>query len=248
MPTILSFPTLRAAIAATALVVGFSAPARAVEYGFTFMSGAQNLAALKDAGNHIFLDVTPNLATPANDVLFTLISEIPQPASLLMKYWFDTGSHTDLFTGISVYDQSPGGGMIAITPSAADPNTHPYLPTLTADYMFGLSNTFPYNLEPYAISPGEYVTVSATLGAGKTFADVLGAMNEGMTNGTRTTGLRIGTIAIHLLGQRIDPNVTLMDDAGFATNSIVPVPEADTWALMLAGLGLIGFVVSRRKS
>jgi len=35
------------------------------------------------------------------------------------------------------------------------------------------------------------------------------------------------------------------DDLQFAT---MPVPEADTWAMMLAGLGLVGVVSRRRKS
>ncbi len=30
--------------------------------------------------------------------------------------------------------------------------------------------------------------------------------------------------------------------------SIAPVPEAETWAMMLAGLGLVGFVARRRKA
>lgn len=246
MTNIFSYSSLRAALAIGVLALAASAPAQAVSYGFTFMSGAQRLPVMTQAGNYIFVDVTENLATPANDVLFKLTSQIPEPASLLVKYWFDTGTHTDLFTDMSVYDQSPGGGMIRITPTPQN-NTHPYLPTLTPEYMFGLGG-FPYDQEVYAVSPGEYLTASATLGAGKTFADVIGAMNEGIAPATRTTGLRIGTIALHLLGVRPDPAVTLMDDAGFVTASIVPVPEADTWALMLAGLGLVGFVVKRRKS
>jgi hypothetical protein len=247
MTNIFSYSALRAALAIGILALSASAPAQAVVYGFTFMSGAQNLNTLKQAGNYIFVDVTENLATPANDVLFKLTSQIPEPASLLVKYWFDTGAHTDLFTDMSVYDQSPGGGMIRVTPTPYN-NTHPYLPTLTPEYMFGLSTVFPYDREVYAVSPGEYLTASATLGAGKTFADVIGAMNEGITPATRTTGLRIGVIALHLLGVRPDPTVTLMDDAGFVTASIAPVPEAETWALMLAGLGLVGFMVHRRKS
>jgi len=32
------------------------------------------------------------------------------------------------------------------------------------------------------------------------------------------------------------------------TNSIVAVPEAETWAMMLAGLGLVGFMARRRMA
>ncbi len=38
----------------------------------------------------------------------------------------------------------------------------------------------------------------------------------------------------------------LADDGHFVT-SAVPVPEADTWAMLVAGLGLIGFIARRRR-
>ena len=85
------------------------------------------------------------------------------------------------------------------------------------------------------------------MGAGKSFADVIAAMSVGINSATASSGLRIGVLAYNLLGTRIDPTKTLMDDAGFVTASIVPVPEAETWALMLSGLGLVGFMAHRRR-
>ncbi len=41
---------------------------------------------------------------------------------------------------------------------------------------------------------------------------------------------------------------TYYDDVGYVTNSVVAVPEAETWAMMLAGLGLVGFMGRRRMA
>ncbi len=37
-------------------------------------------------------------------------------------------------------------------------------------------------------------------------------------------------------------------DHDFDDDDVTPIPEADTYAMMLAGLGLIGFVVYRRRT
>ena len=47
------------------------------------------------------------------------------------------------------------------------------------------------------------------------------------------------------------PMVAKMDDDfdhDFDDDDVTPIPEADTYAMMLAGLGLIGFVVYRRRT
>jgi len=36
-------------------------------------------------------------------------------------------------------------------------------------------------------------------------------------------------------------------DSLFAAGAVAAVPEADSYAMMLAGLGLMGFVIGRRK-
>jgi hypothetical protein len=235
-----NFSAKVASLAFGTIALSVSALAQADVYGFKFASGAQNLATIKDAGNYIFADIAENLSTPGSDVLFKISSSIPQPVSGIGKVVFDTGSYTSLFSSVSIFAESPG---VDLSPVAL--TTHPYLPGLTPDYAFGLTNGVLY--DPRAINPGEYFTVSATLGAGKSFADVISAMNVGINSATASSGLRIGVLAYNLLGTRIDPTKTLMDDAGFVTASIVPVPEAESWALMLAGLGLVGFMAHRRK-
>ena len=43
---------------------------------------------------------------------------------------------------------------------------------------------------------------------------------------------------------------TLASNGGllYSTNSIAPIPEADTWAMMLLGLGFMGFVARRKQA
>lgn len=241
MTNIFTFTTLRASLAIGIMALSASAPAQAALYGFKFSSGAQNLPAIKQAGDYIFAEVTENSLTPANDVLFKFTSHIPEPVSRLGAFVFDTGSYTTLFSGMSIYEQS-GVDMSMLTPT-----WHPYLSALTPEYKIGLINGQLYDSR--ALSPGESLTMSGTLGTGKTFADVIGAMNAGINPATAASGLRIGVLAYNLLGTRIDPTKSLMDDAGFVTNSVVasvPVPAA--LSMMLSGLGLMGFMAHRRKA
>ena len=79
---------------------------------------------------------------------------------------------------------------------------------ISADYWIAL----PY---PDGITPGKTVVVSATLGSGKTFASVIGALAEGFNPATAANGLRIGVIASHILGGPPPGVATINDDGGF---------------------------------
>jgi hypothetical protein len=59
-----------------------------------------------------------------------------------------------------------------------------------------------------------------------------------------STGLRMA-----LLVHSIVPNTYNPDGHGlFVTHSVVAVPEPGTWVMMLAGLGLLGFMLRRRMA
>jgi hypothetical protein len=233
--------TLRAALALGVLALGAAAPAQAIVYDFKMYSGAS--ADLAWTGSHLFVDVTEDSTTAANDVLFKFTNELPTLTPLpgygqptVSYFWFDTGAYSSLFSGISVTATS---GVVNLVPRT--PTSHPYLPANFApDYKFGLSTQYPLDNGIYGVGPGESAVMTAMLGAGQTFADVSNALSQGANAATATTGLRIGLLAYALKG-------TGRDDAGYINNSIVAVPEAETWALMLAGLGLVGFVAHRRK-
>ena len=228
-----SFSALRASLAIGVMAFGASAPAQAIVYDFKMSGGAQ--ASLSFASSHLFVEVTENSLTPANDVLFKftnaleiLPGSVAQPT--IGRIYFDTGDYSSLFTSMSVWGASTGVTLVpnTLTGSAFLPSN------FTLDYKFGQSGDW-----TTGINPGEYATLTATLGTGNSFADVVGYLNEGLSS---ATGLRIGLFTYHLLGD------LPYDDAAHVTNSVVSVPEAETWATMLAGLGLVGFMVRRRKA
>lgn len=195
-------------------------------------------------GSHLFVDVTEDTTSAANDVLFKFTNELPTLTPLpgygqptVSYFWFDTGAYSSLFSSMSVTATS---GVVNLVPRT--PTSHSYLPANFApDYKFGLSTQYPLSSAIYGVGPGESAVMTGMLGAGESFADVVNALSEGANAATATTGLRIGLLAYWLKG-------TGRDDAGYIQNSIVAVPEAETWAMMLAGLGLIGFMAHRRKS
>lgn len=226
------------------LLVGIAllGTAQAETYDFKFASGAQNIPALKDAGQYIRVEVTPNSLTPANDVLFRFTSSIPQPVSRIGYFNFDLGQHSGLFSSVSIFEQI---GTNVVTLSNVG---HPYLPNFTPDFRFGVFDPILYDTR--MLSPGESLTLSALLGSGQSFANVIAAMNQGIDpNATIAgNGLRLGVLAYNLLGVRPDPRKTLMDDAGFITAHLLAVPEPGTWAMSLVGLVGVSLLVRRRRA
>lgn len=83
------------------------------------------------------------------------------------------------------------------------------------------------------VSQGEWVAITFNLLEGKTYADTLAALDGG-------SDLRIG---VHVQSYVIG---TASYSESFINNP-VPVPEAETYAMMLAGLGLVGWAARRRK-
>ena len=53
---------------------------------------------------------------------------------------------------------------------------------------------------------------------------------------------------MHFIGDKIYVNVQHPLSGNDVLVEISPVPEAETYAMMLAGLGLVGFAAARRKS
>jgi hypothetical protein len=62
----------------------------------------------------------------------------------------------------------------------------------------------------------------------------------------RTTGAE--STGMHFIGDKIYINVQHPSSGNDVLVEISPVPEAETYAMMLAGLGLVGFAAARRKS
>jgi len=69
----------------------------------------------------------------------------------------------------------------------------------------------------------------------------LGAWTFNSTNTTNTVTLGAGKYFYAVSGGHVGP-------AAYALSSaIVPVPEPETYAMLAAGLGIVGFVASRRR-
>jgi MYXO-CTERM domain-containing protein len=238
MKQLFHFRNLGASLAVAAMSLAFSAPAQAIVYDFKHIGNTYA------DGSKLLVEVTENLTTPENDVLFRFTNDLPvlNPAKApsISFIYFDTGSYASLFAGISVMDSMPSSvetspGVLLVQRSVQN---HPFLPGLSVDYRIGLSTTYPFDRPEWGVNPGgEYAVLSAMLNTGFSYNDVITAMNEGLSS---STGLRIGELIYFING-------TGLDDGGFVTKGIAPVPEAESWAMMLAGLGLIGFMARRRK-
>lgn len=252
MTNIFTYSALRAALAAGALTIAIAAPAQAAAvYTYDFKMSGGAYSSLAWVSSHLFVEVTENSSTAANDVLFKFTNEIPilnpaMPPSVAYLY-FDTGTgpYSGLFTGMSVTETSGGVNFVPRTPPTSSPFFDAVAP-FTPDYKFGLSSTFPLDNPINGINPGEYAVLSTTLNSGMTFADLISAMNVG-TNANAATaaaGLRVGVFTYYNAG-------TQRDDAAHVTNSLVSVasvPLPAAWPMMMAGLGLMGFVARRRKA
>ena len=227
----INFSAVLVAATLAAIVFTASSPAHAsIVYDFKMLRGATPGGVdLSVFGSYLFVEVAENLVTPANDVMFKFTNELTEPQASIVDLFFDTGDYTSLFTALSVTDTSSGVEFETLTPE-----DHVFLPNFDVDYKFG--SIYPYAIN--GINPGEYAVVTGTLSAGSTVDDVISAMNLGLDSATETTGLRVGVLARNLLG---GPN----SDAGYVTNSVVAVPEPESWAMILTGLGLLAFTRQR---
>ena len=103
--------------------------------------------------------------------------------------------------------------------------------------------------------PTDYASYEITIGSnwsGKSKFDTIGALGEtlnfyeaNITLSSNGSVSNLAKITTDLLG-----TATLTND-GLLTivplSPVSPVPEADTWAMLLAGLGLLGMIVRRRS-
>ncbi len=65
--------------------------------------------------------------------------------------------------------------------------------------------------------------------------------------GSNTDGLGFCGVFVSDCGKTVEPN-TYIQAIRFGDVNIAPVPEPETYALMLAGLGLVGVMARRRKA
>jgi hypothetical protein len=202
-------------VAAVAVAMSVAGGARAEVYDFArFLSGGgggvdpQKQRIARQAGTYMCLDIRESRVPPANRIILTLWSQVPQPKSRIKTFVVDTGRHTGLFAGMSLMVQSPG-----LNGKVAPGKAHAFLPGISPDY----SVIWP---QSEGITPGKTAVVAMTLANGRTFSDVLQALNEGFNPATAANGLRIAVTATHLLGGPPPGVGTISDDGGFLLTSV----------------------------
>ena len=141
---------------------------------------------------------------------------------------------------INAFGTSPFGGMFL---AAGPTSTSPAVVTFTSALSFV---SFLWG------SPDTYNTLSVTtnLGSYSFVPGGVGGLSFTSTNGNQSYAQYVGFTAS--AGETIrsltfaSPNQDAFEAANFSITA--PVPEPETYALMLGGLGMLGLLARRRKS
>ena len=205
----------RSLLAALALLACSTAvvQAQVYEFGRILAGGAggtdpEKRRIVSGMGAYMCLDVSPGMTAGGSAVKLTIWSKIPQPNSRVRNIAIDLGRHANLLANLSVTLQSPG---VKAKFGAAQP--HAFLPGLKPTYWLDIPG-------PGGIAPGGLIILTATLGSGKTHADVLNAIHEGMSAATANNGLRLGLVVNSLLGGPPPGVTTISDDGGFVVSGV----------------------------
>lgn len=153
--------------------------------------------------------------------------------SSLTDVYFDDGS----LLGISSIIDSGAGVSFSQGATPKDlpgGNDKKYVnPTFNVTAGFSADADAP--VAPNGVTNGEWLAIDFNLINGKTYSNVLSAL--ALPNNGGTGDLRIG---VHVQGFANGGSESFI-------NNVSPVPEADAWLMMVAGLGLVGFMARRRS-
>lgn len=162
----------------------------------------------------------------------------------------DTSSLTDVYfddgalLGISRITTSPSGvsfsGGSASPPNLPGGNTlNPGFET-TAGFLADSNPPVPQNGVQNSDSTGEWLAIEFNLKDGKTYNDVLAAL----TLPKGGDWLRIG---LHVQGYRPSGGTTTYSESFINKAFISPVPEIQSHAMILLGIGLVAMAIRRRE-
>jgi len=217
-----------AALAAAAFIAGAGASS-AVTYNFTSVTN-NNLTNAAIGAAQLSVDVTD---AGSGNVAFTFNNAGPLASSITDIYWDDqagvlgtAGAIADSGAGVSYSwgaspGNLPGGNAVgfSVSPSgaAADSNAP---------------------VQPMGVNPGEWVTLVWSIVSGKTFNDVIAALNLG---GDQAGSLRIG---IHVQGFANGGSESFVN----TPPPPAPVPLPAGGLMLVAGLGAFGLLRRRQKA
>ena len=130
-----------------------------------------------------------------------------------------------------------GGNFLAAGPTSTAPAIVTLAaPTTFVSFLWGSPDT--YNTLTVTTNVTSYNFIPGGVG-GLSFLDVNGSQQYAQYVGFSATGGEMIT------GLRLASPSDAFEAANF---SVTAVPEPETYALMLAGLGVVGFIARRRKS
>lgn len=218
----------------------------------TIVSTSTN-AAIGDSVNLSFYNITnPSVTANVLDGQSNLFLNILDVGSNRVAFKFTNNSNFSSITDV-YFDSGPLASIFNITSSAgvsfSQGSAPPNLPggnsivpafdgsALTAD----ANSPPPANGVQNSDVTGEYLNVTFSLLAGKSWSDVLTSMSlPGFPNESPANSwLRVG---VHVQSFQ-DGN-----SASFINNPVTPIPEPETYALMLAGLFMIGLTGKSKKN
>lgn len=218
------------ALAAFALCAANGAQAAAATYSFKCVTNI-SAANCNDGRSTLSMSVTP---FGSNQVDFTFKNSTALNSSITEIYFQDgtllgIASLLDSGAGVTfsqVGSANPGnlpGGNTATPPFVA-----------TQGFMVDTGNGGPSKGVQNTLDGGaqEFVTIRFNLINNKTYSDTLDALNGPLGDGN---DLRVG---VHLVSYSTN---------GLSESYIDAVPEPSSYALLLAGLGFIGYTWNRRK-
>lgn len=247
---------MKAKVAGLVLGMGMALGAQAAIYHFTPIidptpSNPTDLGLLIDLGDQLAMEVSQG---NNNNALFTFTN----PGSIwsnIARIYFDDNP-SGLFSNVTIKTESSG---VDFSPGTHVPNP-PNLPGGNIPtFSFQATDSFNAN-NPHAImginnesaaTPGEFITLSGSLNAGKAFGDVLASLDAG--NETMAQYLRVGLQVINIDDYRHDGDndlkMSYLDKGTSGGESPPPpIPEPETYAMLLAGLGIMSAIARRRRT
>lgn len=161
-------------------------------------------------GQYICLDVRQR---SSSEIVFTIWSMIPEPNASLQRINLDTGARQpNLISNLTVTFKSAGMNPKVSVTGGSGNRFEVFLPY---EYSKRIQNSG-------GLKQGNVIVLSATLGAGKTFVDVVNALHEGLNPNAGNQGLRIWVSGHSFLGGPPPGVPTISDDATFELRGPAP--------------------------
>ncbi|MBS1190915.1 MAG: hypothetical protein H6R10_2707 [Rhodocyclaceae bacterium] len=227
-------------LAGLCLTMGMSLAVQADTFHFTPITDQGN-PLLQSLGNQLTVDVTQG---GADNVLMTFSNPGNINSTIAQVYLDD--SPVDLFSSVAVASQSTGVSFSAGANPGNLPGGNAPAFAFDATSSFGANPPAPTSgVNDSGRYPGEFLTLSATLNSGHTFADAINSLSAG--NASNGNFLRIGAHVISIADLN-DASASFLDTGtGGGAAPPPPIPEPETWGMLMAGLGFLTALARRRR-